>query len=208
MDKNFQELIEKASQGDVDAMCMVGDCYNRGLYTEKNDKQSHYYYQMAADKGHTHAELITGIDYLNGIGVQKDTKLAQSYLQKAADKGLPEAQHLLALMYQSGSIGFWGKDKKAISYFEMAAKQGHAASQILLAKCYWSGSGVKSNLENCLFWLSCAYLHGNSAPEASNEAQEILNMLITDGVPGGRNRIDKIMETIKIKYPSYYNQET
>ena len=56
MDENIQILIEQAARGDIDAMVMVGDCYNRGLYTEKNDQAAHKYYKMAADRGHLQAK--------------------------------------------------------------------------------------------------------------------------------------------------------
>ena len=50
MDEGLKNLVTKAEQGDVDAMVMVGDCYNRGLHTEKDDQEAHRYYKMAADK--------------------------------------------------------------------------------------------------------------------------------------------------------------
>ena len=53
MDEGLKNLVTKAEQGDVDAMVMVGDCYNRGLHTEKDDQEAHRYYKMAADKYRT-----------------------------------------------------------------------------------------------------------------------------------------------------------
>ena len=35
MDEGLKNLVTKAEQGDVAAMVMVGDCYNKGLHTEK-----------------------------------------------------------------------------------------------------------------------------------------------------------------------------
>ena len=64
MDENIQILIEQAARGDIDAMVMVGDCYNRGLYTEKNDQAAHKYYKMAADRGHLQAKLMVAIEFL------------------------------------------------------------------------------------------------------------------------------------------------
>lgn len=58
MDEGLKNLVTKAEQGDVDAMVMVGDCYNRGLHTEKDDQEAHRYYKMAADKGHVQANLM------------------------------------------------------------------------------------------------------------------------------------------------------
>ena len=87
MDEGLKNLVTKAEQGDVDAMVMVGDCYNRGLHTEKDDQEAHRYYKMAADKGHVQANLMVAIDLLNGIGTSKDKKAGTKYLQIAADGG-------------------------------------------------------------------------------------------------------------------------
>ncbi len=73
MDEGLKNLVTKAEQGDVDAMIMVGDCYNRGLHTEKDDQEAHRYYKMAADKGHVQANLMVAIDLLNGIGTKSRT---------------------------------------------------------------------------------------------------------------------------------------
>lgn len=133
LDEGFKNLINKAENGDIDAMAMVGDCYDRGLYTEKNPQEAHQYYKMAADKGHIHASIMVAIDLLNGIGTAKDKKTGTKYLQIAADGGAAYAQYLLASLYQVGEIGFLGREQKAMKYFEMAAKQGDARFQIELA---------------------------------------------------------------------------
>ena len=67
-DEGLKKIMVKAEQGDLEAMVMVGDCFNRGLHTEKNDREAHRYYKMAADKGHIQANLMVAIDLLNGIG--------------------------------------------------------------------------------------------------------------------------------------------
>lgn len=133
MDENIQILIEQAARGDIDAMVMVGDCYNRGLYTEKNDQAAHKYYKMAADRGHLQAKLMVAIEFLYGIGAPEDKKIAIKYLRTAADGGVAFAQYLLACMYKTGEINDFRKEKKAMEYFEMAARQGDAKSQIELA---------------------------------------------------------------------------
>lgn len=206
MDEGLRNLIVKAQQGDIDAMVMVGDCYNRGIHTEENDQEAHKYYKMAADRGHAHASLMVAIDLLNGVaGVTKDKKTGTKYLQVAADGGVAFAQYLLASLYKTGEIGFLGREQKAMKYFEMAAKQGDAKSQIELADMIMLSKRTKYTLDDMVFWLGCSYLHGlnNEAKEESEGALERLNHLINNGLPGGKERVEKTLENIHKNYQNY-----
>lgn len=202
MDNELKNLLLEAEQGDTDAMVMVGDCYNRGIYTEKDDQKAHKYYKMAADKGHIEASLMAAIDLLNGIGVAKDKKSGTKYLQAAADGGAAYAQYLLASLYKMGEIGFWGREQKAMKYFEMAAKQGDAKSQIELADMIMLKK-TKYTLDDMVFWLCCAYMHGEEAKKESNDALRRINNLISNGIPGGKARIEKTLNDVKRNYSGY-----
>lgn len=203
MDEGLKNLVTKAEQGDVDAMVMVGDCYNRGLHTEKDDQEAHRYYKMAADKGHVQANLMVAIDLLNGIGTSKDKKAGTKYLQIAADGGAAFGQYLLASMYKIGEIGLFGREQKAMKYFEMAAKQGDAKSQVELADMIMLAKKSKYTLDDMVFWLVCAYLHGNQAEEESNAALQRINHLISNGMPGGKAYVEKVLDNVKRNYQGY-----
>lgn len=203
MDEGLKNLVTKAEQGDVDAMVMVGDCYNRGLHTEKDDQEAHRYYKMAADKGHVQANLMVAIDLLNGIGTSKDKKAGTKYLQIAADGGAAFGQYLLAFMYKIGEIGLFGREQKAMKYFEMAAKQGDAKSQVELADMIMLAKKSKYTLDDMVFWLVCAYLHGNQAEEESNAALQRINHLISNGMPGGKAYVEKVLDNVKRNYQVY-----
>lgn len=203
MDERLKNLVTKAEQGDVDAMVMVGDCYNRGLHTEKDDQEAHRYYKMAADKGHVQANLMVAIDLLNGIGTSKDKKAGTKYLQIAADGGAAFGQYLLASMYKIGEIGLFGREQKAMKYFEMAAKQGDAKSQVELADMIMLAKKSKYTLDDMVFWLVCAYLHGNQAEEESNAALQRINHLISNGMPGGKAYVEKVLDNVKRNYQVY-----
>ena len=206
MDEGLKNLVIKAEQGDIDAMIMVGDCYNRGLHTEKNDKEAHKYYKMAADKGNVQASLMVAIDLLNGIGVEKNKKMGIQYLQMAADRGAAFAQYLLASLYKAGEVGFWGREQKAMEYFERVAKQGDAKSQIELADMIMSGKKSKYTVDDMVFWLVCAFLHeSNKQAEESEAALKRLNHLINRGMPGGKPYVENIMKDVKQNYPQYLN---
>ena len=203
MDEGLKNLVTKAEQGDVDAMVMVGDCYNRGLHTEKDDQEAHRYYKMAADKGHVQANLMVAIDLLNGIGTSKDKKAGTKYLQIAADGGAAFGQYLLASMYKIGEMGLFGREQKAMKYFEMAAKQGDAKSQVELADMIMLAKKSKYTLDDMVFWLVCAYLHGNQAEEESNAALQRIDHLISNGMPGGKAYVEKVLDNVKRNYQVY-----
>ena len=206
MDEGLKNLIEKAEQGDVKSMVMVGDCYNRGIHTEKDDAMAHIYYKMAADAGHNKAAFMVAVDYLNGIGVSKDKKTGVRYLQSAADNGVAYAQYLLASMYHMGEIGvLLGGTQKAMKYYEMAARQGHAKSQIELADLICNTKRTKYSVDDMVFWLVCAYLHGlnKEALEESENARKRLNALVDSGIPGGKPWVEKIITQVKEQYTSY-----
>lgn len=202
-DEGLKKLMIQAEQGDLEAMVMVGDCYNRGLHTEKNDREAHRYYKMAADKGHVQANLMVAIDLLNGIGTVKDKKLGTKYLQAAADGGVAYAQYLLASLYKMGEVGSFGREQVSMKYFEMAAKQGDAKSQIELADMIMLSNKSKYTLDDMVFWLVCAYLHGNQAEEESNAALQRINHLISNGMPGGKAYVEKVLDNVKRNYQVY-----
>lgn len=203
MDEGLKNLVQEVEQGDVDAMVMVGDCYNRGLYTEKDDQQAHKYYKMAADKGHVDASLIVAIDLLNGIGTVKNKKLGLKYLQAAANGGVAYAQYLLATLYKAKEIGLWGREQKAMKYFELAARQGDAKPQIELADMIMLTKKTKYTMNTAVFWLVCAYLHGKQDEDESNDALQRINYLIDKGLPGGKSCIEKTLDDVKRNYQVY-----
>jgi hypothetical protein len=77
----------------VKAQSNLGAMYDFGKGVLKDDKQSAYWYQKAADQGDVEAQYNLGIAYTIGKGVLKDDKQAVYWCQKAADQGYAEAQY-------------------------------------------------------------------------------------------------------------------
>lgn len=205
MDEGLMNLIAKADAGDVDAMVMVGDCYNRGFHTNKDDVKAQSYYKMAADKGHVAAAFMVGLGYLFGTGVKKDKTNAIKYIQDAADKGFANAQHMMGMMYQSGEVGAFFKKQNAVKYFKMAAQQGHAEAQFELGKIYlldWSHGNTR-RFDDGLFWMVCAAMHTSiKSSETSTKAKKLIDdTMINRGYP--TESIKRVIEKIRRNYPNY-----
>lgn len=75
-----------------------------------------------------------------------------------------------------------------------------------MGDAYLEGVGVKQNLGQGLFWLTCTYLHRKKDAEVGNAAVEKLKALINDSVPGGKERINDIMDDIKTNYHQIYQR--
>ena len=124
-------------------------------------------------------------------------------VQVAADGGVAYAQYLLASLYKMGEVGSFGREQMAMKYFEMAAKQGDAKSQIELADMIMLSNKSKYTLDDMVFWLVCAYLHGKVAEKESNDALQRINHLISNGIPGGKVRIEQTIADVKRNYQAY-----
>lgn len=205
MDEGLKNLITKAEGGDVDAMVMVGDCYNRGFHTDKDDSKAQAYYKMAADYGHIGAAFMVGLGYLYGTGVKKNKTNAIKYIQTAADNGLANAQHVMGLMYQTGEAGAFFKNQNAIKYYKKAAIQGHAEAQYELGRIYlleWSHGNTR-RFDDGLFWMLCVALHSSQkSSEISTKAKNLINdTMIQRGYPV--ESIKQVIAQIRRNHPDY-----
>lgn len=201
MSEDIQCLIDKAYQGDVDAMVNVAECYNHGWYVEKDDVKANKYYKMAAEKGHAEAAFMLGLGYLSGVGAKEDMCQAVKWVRYAADKGVANAQYIIGMLHSDDEAREYLKGNKRY-YFEQAAKQGHAKAQIELGDLYLIGDGVEQDLNKGLFWLVCAYIQGDS-PEESAAAKDRIDALVRTGMPGGKARVERVMAEVSKNYPQY-----
>ena len=63
----------------------LGDCYQHGIGTDKDESQSFKYYKLAADQNHAAcAQNNLGYSYKHGKGTEKDESQAFKYYKLAA----------------------------------------------------------------------------------------------------------------------------
>lgn len=79
--------LKAAEQGYSMAQNNLGNCYRKGLGTEKDYKTAVYWYQRAADRGSRAALYNLGQCYENGLGVSRNFDKSRDYYRQAALKG-------------------------------------------------------------------------------------------------------------------------
>ena len=121
-DKIFK-YVDAAEQGDVRAMCRLGECYYKGEILEEDAVQAVKWFRKAAQRGNAKAMYYLGVCYQLGAGVEQDRAQAVEWWRKAAQRGDAEAQYEMGTCYEYG----YGVKKDvflAKEWYEKAAAQG------------------------------------------------------------------------------------
>ena len=74
-----------AEQGDSDAQCKIGFCYNEGKGVEQSYSKAIYWYKKAAEQGNSVAQCNIGFCYNEGEGVEQSYSKAAYWWEKAAE---------------------------------------------------------------------------------------------------------------------------
>ncbi len=132
------DLYDSIDPPTPEASYQIGLLHRDGVLRDppKPDfKTAGYYFQDAANDGHTEAAYEYGILCLFGSGnFRKDFVKAEKYFKMAADADHAQSQYMLGYMYRCGLVK---KDLSlAIAYHEKARKQNHPISALELASLY------------------------------------------------------------------------
>ena len=112
----FNDLLKKASAGDVNASLMAGREMLAGKLDQVVPDQMIDLLDPLVKKGNAEAQLLLAKAYREGLaGVSKDRKKSFKLLEQAAGKHgmLPEAQYELAKSYYQGA----GTDRNLIAAY-------------------------------------------------------------------------------------------
>jgi hypothetical protein len=122
--ERFQNQLEKANAGEVNAMYEVGRMYERGRGTPQNLDKAAQWFSSAAQQGSDAARARLGLMYYDGRGLPQDLTKAYKNLSTAAKAGIPTAQFYLAKMYEQGD-GVNADRNTALKWYRQAAKGGY-----------------------------------------------------------------------------------
>jgi len=120
-----------------------------------------YWYQKAAEKGHSDAQANLAAMYAEGRGVGISGVEAVRWYREAAQAGNVRAQYNLALMYHLGE-GITRDYDSAIQWYESAARQGDANAMNNMAFMYGMGEGVAQSDVEAYVWFALAASRGNA----------------------------------------------
>ena len=103
------ELYNKAAeQGSIEAEYRLGECYDKGIGVNKDDRIAFEYYKKAS-RFYESAQIETGLCYYQGKGVaqsyQKAFKFFDKVIHKECDRKNPDHQkaaYFIGLMYEYG----------------------------------------------------------------------------------------------------------
>jgi TPR repeat protein len=140
--KAFNLFINASEKNHIFAQFFVGNCYQHGNGTIKNEKLAFDYYMKSANNNFKHGQLQIGYFYINGIAVQKDIKMAIYWYEKSASNGNIIAILNLGNCYLNGECVEQNYDK-AFELFKQSAEGGHPGGITMLGYCYDKGIGTE-----------------------------------------------------------------
>ena len=157
---NLRELAESAKNGTlmwlhvrgvIKATYELGQCYENGLGVEQNKERAEYYYRIAAQCGHIHAqtrlELMRPSLYSAEQATQAEQKVRLGDTSSAFE---------LYRFYRESHLA------KAIRFLKKAAQAGHEKAMICLALHYKLGTGVRKQIGQYAEWLHKAADNGSA----------------------------------------------
>jgi TPR repeat protein len=191
MNQEFEDLREKAKEGDAIAQYKIGYRLIEGKTVPKDLKEGCKWLEASAKASNPHAQLLLGDLYGRGEGVQKNYEIAVSWYQKAAKGRHPEALYKMGLLMittrrDADSIAT-GED-----YIRTAANSGSVNAQYELALLYSRGSDdFHVDGEESIRWLKKAAEKGHLT------SLNLLGYLYANGTSDKKVKID---EEEAIKY--------
>ncbi|MGH7972446.1 MAG: tetratricopeptide repeat protein, partial [Limisphaerales bacterium] len=99
--QTFEEMKRAAEDGNADAQCTMGICYQTGQGVTQDYAGAVKWFRRAADQNDSTAQCYLGFCYQNGMGVPQDFGQAAKWFRDAAEQGDPAAQFNLGVLYET-----------------------------------------------------------------------------------------------------------
>lgn len=172
---DINNLLYKASKGDMEAQYQVGYRYAAGVNVSQDFKEARKWFYRAAIKGHPKAQDNLAYIYLKGYGVTKDSYRAIEWFLKASEQGYADSSYSLGRIYKFGD-GVRKDKVKSFKFFKRAAKQGNPVAQNYMGTCYTKGtpSFCSKNITTAIEWFT------KSAKQGDMQAIKNLNLAINE----------------------------
>jgi TPR repeat protein len=160
---NLYEIIQKADNGDLEAMSAAVSIMAMEGYLDDNDADADIieryvlYLRKMAEGRMPEAYIMLGDAYLNGQGVEKNVKEAIGWYENAVDAGVRFGNECIGMLY------YEGKDvkadyEKAYAYFTKDEKKKSFCTIYALGEMYRRGLYVLKNEEKaCEYYSEIVY---------------------------------------------------
>ena len=189
--KTFEELLEAAEKGDIDAQWDLVFMYENGKDVPRDYNMAAYWVKRAAILGNAEAQMRLGALYEIGEGVERNTKKAikwyvkaKSLFEERAAEGDASAMYYLGMVYQHGT-GVMQDMNKALKWFRLAASYGfdlgsydEGASDVDESNSSEEVERLEeaaNNGDTCAMgYLALKYMTGDGVPYDRKKAKELL----------------------------------
>jgi TPR repeat protein len=161
-EKHAEEIRKRVEANDPNSMCLLANCYHRGLHGIQQDHaRAIELYARAANLGNGTAHYLLGNMYYEG----GDLKKAKLHLEAAAMAGHEGARfNLGSLDYNSGNM------ERAVKHWTIAASAGYYIAMNELRLSFEQGLVSRESIDSTLtaYNYSCA--------EMRSEARELVSV--------------------------------
>ena len=141
-----------AQQGNPQAICQAGLCFQLGKGVEKDPAKAFDYFKQSATAGDLDAQYHLALCYREGAGTPTNPTEAASWLKRSADQGHADAACGLADMYRTGE-GVEKNPREAVNLYLKAAQRNSLDAQWQLAQIYRDGAVVPKDTDKAITWL-------------------------------------------------------
>jgi TPR repeat protein len=168
----YNELLNAAQKGDVNAQLKLGEMYRDGIGVTINFDEAIKWFTAAAKNGSKvgkqQLSILMNKPIIQQLPAYKDdnsnvnnSSVFLEYLNRA-ERGDVYAQFKLGCMYEDGEYGVVQNYSEALKWYKKAAKQGDNLSQCCIGFFYQFGYSVPVNYNEAIKWYKMAADHGYS----------------------------------------------
>lgn len=148
-ERNINDIISMANEGNVDAMNELGVRYINGEGVEKDEKKAFELFNIASEKDCIKAKFNLAMCYYNGNGIEQNDTVSFKMLKELAEK----YNHARSYYYL-GEFYFFGGPveidyEKSFFYYNEALKINpkYLKAKLCIAYAYYSGKGIEKNYD-------------------------------------------------------------
>ena len=162
----FKYFYKASLMGNCEAQFYLGDMYESGEGTEKDDLEAIYWYFKSSQNGNKESENKFKVLSSMKDGIPSSVWEYYRFFEKKklADRGDANAQFEIAQKYRTGD-GVQKDYKKAFYWCELSAKNGNYGACNDLGLMYNNNKGnfCKKDYKQALYWLNKAFTEGKNS---------------------------------------------